>query len=222
MNVMIIGGGKVGEYLADFLLKSGHRVKLIEEQRQNYTQLLTTFSKDVVVLGNGTDPDVLEANDIRNMNVVAAVTGIDETNLVVTSLARFEFEVPRIIARVNHPKNAWMFTAEMGVDVALNQADLIASMIAEEMSLGDMMLLHKLRKGQFSLVEEKVAPESAANGKLVRDLKLPPECIFAAILRKGEMIVPRGDVVLQAYDEVIAVVHSSKLQALAKILGDGI
>jgi len=171
-------------------------------------------------LGNGTDPEVLEANGIRNMNVVAAVTGLDETNLVVSNLARFQFEVPRVIARVNHPRNAWMFTPEMGVDVALNQADLIATMIAEEMSTGDMMLLHKLRKGQFSLVEEKVPPDSVANGKTIRELNPPPECIFAAILRKGEMIVPRGDIVLQAYDEIIAVVHSSKLQALAKILGE--
>jgi len=154
------------------------------------------------------------------MNVVAAVTGLDETNLVVSNLARFQFEVPRVIARVNHPRNAWMFTPEMGVDVALNQADLIATMIAEEMSTGDMMLLHKLRKGQFSLVEEKVPPDSMANGKTTRELNPPPECIFAAILRKGEMIVPRGDIVLQAYDEIIAVVHSSKLQALAKILGE--
>lgn len=220
MNVMIVGGGKVGEYLTEHLLKFGHRVKLIELQKENYKHLQTEFSKDVVVLGNGTDPDVLEANGIRTMQVVAAVTGLDETNLVVSNLARFEFEVPRIIARVNHPHNAWMFTAEMGVDVALNQADLIATMIAEEMSVGDMMLLHKLRKGQFSLVEEKVAPQSLANGKKVRDLDLPPECIFAAILRKGEMIVPRGDVVLEPFDEVIAVVHSSKLQALARILGE--
>lgn len=222
MNVMIVGGGKVGEYLTEHLLKFGHRVKLIELQKENYKHLQTEFSKDVVVLGNGTDPEVLEANGIRTMQVVAAVTGLDETNLVVSNLARFEFEVPRIIARVNHPHNDWMFTPEMGVDVALNQADLIATMIAEEMSVGDMMLLHKLRKGQFSLVEEKVAPQSFANGKKIKELNLPPECIFAAILRKGEMIVPRGDVVLAPFDEVIAVVHSSRLQTLARILGEGI
>ncbi len=220
MNVMIVGGGKVGEYLTDFLLKSGHRVKLIEIHRDDFAHLVKDFPRDVVVLGNGTDPDVLESSGIRKMDVVAAVTGIDEINLVVTSLARFEFEVPRIIGRVNHPKNAWMFTKEMGVDVALNQADLIGTMIAEEMSLGDMMLLHKLRKGQFSLVEEKVAPGSTANGKSIKDLNLPPECIFTAILRGGEMLVPHGSLVLQECDEVIAVVHSSKLQALARVLGD--
>jgi trk system potassium uptake protein TrkA len=220
MNVMIVGGGKVGEYLTDYLLKTGHRVKLIESQREDYSQLAKVFPRDVVVLGNGSDPDVLEASGIRKVDVVAAVTGTDEVNLVVTSLARFEFEVPRIIARVNHPKNAWMFTKEMGVDVALNQADLIATMIAEEMSLGDMILIHKLRKGQFSLVEEKVTHGSIANGKSIKELNLPPECIFTAVIRKGEMLVPHGALVLQEMDEVIAVVHSSKLQALAKVLGD--
>jgi trk system potassium uptake protein TrkA len=183
-------------------------------------ELTTCFPKDVVIVGSGTDPEVLEANGVRNMDVVAAVTGDDEVNLVVTNLSRFEFNVPRTIARVNHPKNAWMFTPEMGVDVALNQADLIGKMIAEEMSLGDMMLLHSLRKGQFSMVEEKVAPESPAVGKTIKELNLPAQCVIAAILRKGEMVIPKGDTVLQPSDEVIAVVHSTQIKQLADLLGD--
>jgi len=138
---------------------------------------------------------------------------------VVCSLARLEFKVPRVIARVNNPKNAWLYTPEMGVDVALNQADLLAHLIAEEMSLGDMMTLLKLRKGLYSLVEEKVHPNSVANGSAMRDLVIPPRCIFAAIIRKGELIVPRGDTVLQTADEVLAVVHASELPSLAAILG---
>jgi trk system potassium uptake protein TrkA len=220
MKVMIIGGGKIGEYLTDFLLKAGHRIKLVENRREVAEDLNKSLPKDVVIIGNGTDPDILEANGIRNMDVVAAVAGNDEVNLVVTNLARFEFNVPRTIARVNHPKNAWMFTPEMGVDVALNQADLIASMIAEEMSLGDMMLLHYLRKGQFSLVEEKVGPQSVAVGKAIKDLGLPQQCVIAAVLRKGEMILPKGDVLLQPSDEVIAVVHSSQIKQLADLLSD--
>jgi trk system potassium uptake protein len=220
MKVMIVGGGKIGEYLTDFLLKSGHRIKLVENRREVGDDLNTCFPKETVIIGNGTDPDILESNGIRNMDVVAAVTGNDEVNLVVTNLARFEFNVPRTIARVNHPKNAWMFTPEMGVDVALNQADLIASMIAEEMSLGDMMLLHYLRKGQFSLVEEKVGPQSIAVGKAIKDLGLPEQCVIAAVLRKGEMILPKGDVLLQPSDEVIAVVHSSQIKQLADLLSD--
>jgi trk system potassium uptake protein TrkA len=156
--VIVVGGGKVGTYLALFLLGQQYRVKVIENRRELIPKLEARLrpASGEVVLGSGTDPNVLEAAGIRQANVVAAVTGADEANLVVTSLARFEFGVPRTISRVNNPSNAWMFTAEMGVDVALNQADLMAHLIAEEMSLGDMMTLLKLRRGQYSLVEEKV------------------------------------------------------------------
>ena len=172
-----------------------------------------------MTLGSGTDPNVLEAAGIRQASVVAAVTGDDETNLVVTSLARFEFDVPRTIARVNNPKNAWMYTPEMGVDVALNQADVMAHLIAEEMSLGDMMTLLKLRRGQYSLVEEKLHSTALAVGKTVQELKLPPDCVLTAILRKGELVVPHGNTVLEPADEVLAVVHASQLAQLAAVLG---
>jgi len=219
MNVIIVGGGKVGTYLASMLLAEGYRVKVVEVRREEIPRLQGDLSREVVVLGNGTDPEVLEATGIRQTDVVAAVTGADETNLVVTSLARFEFNVPRIIARVNNPKNAWMFTPEMGVDVALNQADLMAHLIAEEMSLGDMMTLLKLRKGQYSLVEEKVDPTSEAAGKAMRDLNLPAECVLVAVIRKGQLIIPHGDLVLQPADEVLALVHVSQLAQLAALLG---
>jgi trk system potassium uptake protein TrkA len=172
----------------------------------------------VYVQGNGTDPIVLEAAGIRQADVVAAVSRADETNLVITSLARFEFNVPRTIARVNNPKNAWLFTPEMGVDVALNQADLMAHLIAEEMSLGDMITLLKLRRGQYSLVENRVDPRAVAAGKPLRDIDLPHECVLAAIIRGGELIIPRGETVLQPDDEVLALVHISQLDRLASLL----
>jgi trk system potassium uptake protein TrkA len=151
---------------------------------------------------------------------VAAVTGTDETNLVATSLAKFEFGVQRTIARVKDPKNAWMFTPIMGVDAALSQADLMAHLIAEEMSLGNMITLLKLHKGRYSLVEEKVHPKAVAAGKRVSDLPLPTECILAAVIREGRLIIPHGDTVLHSSDEVLAVVHSSQMAALASILGE--
>jgi len=219
MNVMIVGGGKVGTYLASFLLDEGHSVKLIELQSAEITRIEHDLKrKDMLVHGSGSDPEVLEAAGVRKMDVVAAVTGKDEVNLVVTSLARFEFNVPRTIARVNNPKNAWMFTADMGVDVALNQADLMGRLIVEEMSLGDMVTLVKLRKGLFSLVEEKVDPTSLAAGKAIHELNLPRRCILTAILRKDQLIQPQEDTVLQPADEILAVVHASDVQALAELL----
>jgi len=219
MYTIIVGGGQVGRYLASILLAEGHQIKIIEYRSDRVGPLEQSFTADQIIMGSGSDPNVLEAAGIDHANVIVAATGSDETNLVVCSLARLEFKVPRIIARVNNPKNAWLYTPEMGVDVALNQADLLARLIAEEMSLGDMMTLLKLRKGQYSLVEEKVDPHAVANGKAVRDLNLPQRCVLAAIIRKGELIIPRGDTLLQAADEVLAVVHTAELPKLAALLG---
>ncbi len=218
MHVMIVGGGKVGTYLARILLADGHTVKVIEGTREEYERAADELPAEVVVFGSGTDPNVLEAAGIRNVDVVAAVTRTDETNLVITSLARFEFNVRRTIARVNIPKNAWLFTPAMGVDVPLNQADLMAHLIAEEMSLGDVMTLLKLRRGQYSLVENKVDARSVAAGKAVKELNLPKECVLTAVIRDGNLLIPRGGTVLEPDDEVFALVHVSQLDALASIL----
>ncbi len=218
-RVLVVGGGKVGTYLASLLLADGHSVTVIEGQSEEFPRLRQNLPAEVHVQGNGTDPLVLEAAGIRQADVVAAVSRADETNLVITSLARFEFNVPRTIARVNNPKNSWLFTPEMGVDVALNQADLMAHLIAEEMSLGDMMTLLKLRRGQYSIVENRVDPGAVASGKPVRDLDLPHECVLTAIFRGGELIIPRGETILQPDDEVLALVHISQLDRLASLLG---
>jgi len=132
MKVIIVGGGKVGTSLALLLLEKGYSVKVVEAAREKISRLQQDLPADVIALGNGTDPVVLEAAGILGVDVVAATTGQDETNLVVTNLARFAFNVPRVVARVNNPKNTWMFTPMMGVDVAVNQADLMASLIAKE------------------------------------------------------------------------------------------
>jgi trk system potassium uptake protein TrkA len=219
MFVIVVGGGKVGSYLASLLLAEGQQVRVIEVRPEVLARLREEVPEEYTLAGDGTDPAVLEAAGIKATHVLAAVTGEDETNLVVTTLARFEYDVPRIIARVNNPKNAWLFTPEMGVDVALNQADVLARLIAEEMSLGDMMTLLKLRKGEYSLVEEKVHPSSAAAGRAIRELDLPLESTLVAILRHGQLVVPHGNTVLQPADEVLAVVHRSCLGELAGVLG---
>lgn len=219
MQIIIAGGGKVGTDLALLLLAGAHQVQVIESRREALDRLERDLPPGTVILGSATDPEVLEAADIRLTQVVAAVTGNDETNLVIASLSRFEFGVPRTIARVNHPRNAWMFTPEMGVDVALNQSDLMAHLIAEEMSLGDMMTLLKLRRGDYSLIEERVHPRALAAGKAVRDLNLATKCVLTAIIREGQMLLPHGDTVLHPGDEVLAVVHTSYLNRLAALLG---
>ena len=218
MNVLIVGGGKVGSHLAALLIAANHQVVVIEAREEHVAEMKRLVPGVQVIAGSGTDPDLLERAGVRQAKVVAAVAGNDEINLVVTSLARFEFRVPRTIARVNNPRNAWLFTPDMGVDVALDQADLMAHLILEEMSLGDMMTLLKLRRGQYSLVEEKVHPQAAAVNRPLRDLNIPAECVLTAILRGGSLLIPRGDTVLQAGDEVLAVVHAEDAPRLAALL----
>jgi trk system potassium uptake protein TrkA len=218
MFVIIVGGGKTGSQLASGLLQEGHRVRIIEDRDSVLERLQNELPKETVVHGDGSSPDVLEATGIKEANVLAAVTGEDEANLVICTLARFEFNVQRVIARVNNPKNAWLFNSEMGVDVALNQSEILAHLIAEEMSLGDMMTLLKLRKGEYSVVEEKVHPTSIASGLKLSELHIPSECIVAAIIRKGKLMIPHGDTVLQPADEILAVVHASQVGELAAVL----
>ena len=219
MFVLIVGGGKVGSHLASLLMEGGHTIRVIESRPDVLMKLHRELPAEVINPGDGTDPARLEQSGIRKANVLAAVTGSDEANLVITTLARFEFGVPRIIGRVNSPRNAWLFTPDMGVDVALNQADLMAKMIAEEMSLGDMMTLLKLRKGEVELVEEKIAQTATVNGKRIRDVAWPPDCTIAAVIRKGAVITPRGDTLLEAFDEVLAIVRTAQREALAALLG---
>jgi trk system potassium uptake protein TrkA len=219
MFVIIVGGGKTGSQLASQLHNGGHKVRLIENRPSVLERLREELPEEVIVAGDGSSPSVLESAGIEDAQVLAAVTGEDEDNLVVTTLARFEFAVPRVIARVNNPKNTWLFTSEMGVDVALCQSDILAKLIAEEMSIGDMMTLLKLRKGEYSIVEEKVHPEANVVGKVLRDIELPPQCVFAAVIRKGKLIVPNGNTELAPVDEIIALVHASQVTKLAELLG---
>ncbi|MCX5999115.1 MAG: TrkA family potassium uptake protein [Chloroflexi bacterium] len=218
-SVLIVGGGRVGTALASLLLDRGCQVRVVEARRDIVSRLQGELPPGVPLLGSGTDPNVLEAAGIRQANVAAAITSEDEVNLVVSSLARFEFNVARTVARVNRPKNAWMFTPVMGVDVALNQADLMAHVIADEVSLSDLMALLKLRKGQYSLVEQCVEHGSVSSGKTLRDLALPPQSAVVAISRQGQLLIPCSETVLQTADEVLAVVHTSQRGRLAAIFG---
>lgn len=219
MFVIIVGGGNTGSQLAKFLLDEGHSVHVIDERPAILEKLSTEIPQDLIINGDGSSPTVLEKAGIQRAQVLAAVTGSDETNLVITSLGKFEFNVPRVIARINNSKNAWLFTPEMGVDVALNQAEILAKLTVEEMSIGDMMTMLKIRRGKYSLVEEKIAPTAAARGKALKDLALPNNCVISGIIRHGEMIMPRGTTILEAGDEILALVDDAARGQLATLLG---
>ena len=126
--------------------------------------------------------------------------------------------MPRTIARVNNPNNAWLFGPKFHVDVALNQADVLAHLIQEEMSVGDMMTLFQIRRGQYSVVEEKVAPGAPGIGILLKDMGLEQQCVIAAIIRAGKMVLPRADSTFQEGDEILAVASPAGAKRLAELL----
>jgi trk system potassium uptake protein TrkA len=191
----------------------------VEWRPDTLSNLHRELPTEVIFEGDGTDPQTLEAAEIQRAQVLAAVTAEDADNLVVTSLARFQYGVRRIIGRINNPRNAWLFTPDFGVDVALNNADIMARLIEEEMSIGDMMIMLKLRRGKYLIVEEKIAPGARAIGQAIKDLPLPEHCIISGILRHGEMVLPRGMTVLEEGDEILALVDDEARNGLARLLG---
>lgn len=216
MNVLIVGLGRTGSYLAEALQEGGvHRVVVVESDEKRAGAAPEGVK---IVWADGCEPSVLEEAGARNSDLLVATTGDDEDNLVISQLAKVHFGVPRVIARVNNPRNNWLYTKEWGVDVAVSPTDIITKIIEEEMSLGDLVTLLKLKGGEVALTEIKLGPTSRATGKLVSELKLPPGSVLVVIMRDGEVIVPGGPTRLKAEDQVLAVTSVDKEHDLMEIL----
>jgi trk system potassium uptake protein TrkA len=218
MFVLIAGGGRTGARLASLLLSEGYKVRMIENRGPLLARLHQELATENIIEGNPVDPSVLELAGIREAHVLAAVTSDDSINLCLCFLAKTMFDVPRRIARVNNPNNAWLFGSRFHVDVALNQADVLAHLIQEEMSLGDMMTLFQIRRGLYSVVEEKVPPGAKGIGLALKDMDLEEQCVIAAIIRDGKMTLPRGESVFQAGDEIVAVASPEGAKKLSVLL----
>lgn len=224
MLVMIIGAGRTGAHLANLLIKQNHDVRLLETRRDVLSRIHRELPTECIIEGNPCDPEVLAEAGIQKADVLAAVTTNDDLNLVLCYMARKKYNIRRTIARVNNPRNAWLFTELFCVDVAVNQAEIMSRLIEEEMSMGDMLTLMKLKAGNYSLVEEKIEVGAPAIGMMIKDLALPDHVVIAAIIRQGEVIVPRGVTAIEAGDEILAVTDASgakKLINLFEIHGAG-
>ncbi len=217
MNVLIIGGEPTGAQLASLLLEQEHQVCLVENRPEVLTELHLELPTEVIYEDSATDLKVLEDAGIRKADVMVACTSNDTDNLVLCYLAHTLFGVPRTIGRINNPRHAWLFNDKLHVDVALNESAVLAHLIGEEMTLGDMMTLLKLRRGQYSLVEVVIRPGVQVVGTAIKDLPLPEQCVIVAILRKGDMIVPRGATVMEVGDEVLAVTDKDGAEQLADL-----
>ncbi|MHB8189614.1 MAG: potassium channel family protein [Ferrimicrobium sp.] len=205
MKVAIIGAGNVGAFLAKDLVDSGHDVLVID----NDSDLVTRIALEIPctwVVADGCEVSVLAEAGLASCDVCVAATGDDEDNLVTSLLAKQEFMVPRVIARVNHPKNHWLFNKSWGVDIAVSTPHLISGLVEEAVSVGSLVRLFQLQRSGAHLVEVTLAPDSPAIDATIAGLDLPKKASIVAIMRGTTVIVPRGDVVLRADDEVIALV----------------
>ncbi len=215
MFVLIAGGGPTAVQLAVHLLAQDHQVRLIENRREILAHIHRELPTEVVYEGSATDLRMLELTGIRQAEVMVACTENDADNLVLCYLAHTFFRVPRTIGRINNPAHAWLFDQKFHVDVALNESTILAHLIEEEMTFRDMMTLLKLRRGQFSLVEIVIPEGAKAIDVAIKDLPLPEQCVIAAIIRQGAMIVPRGITTFKIGDEVLAVTDREGAEKLA-------
>jgi trk system potassium uptake protein TrkA len=217
MFVIVAGGGRTGTQLAHLLMAQEHRVHLVEHRPEILARIHYDLPTESIYEGSPTEPAILEQAGIRQADVVAATTDNDADNLAICFLARERYRIGRTLARINNPRAAWLFDDKFHVDVSFNNADVMASLIMEEMSMGDMMTLLKLRRGRYSLVEEKIPPKARVLGQAIKDIRFPEQCVIAAIIRHGEIVVPRGMTVFEAGDEVLAVTDRAGAAQLAEL-----
>lgn len=203
MQIIIVGGGKTGTHLASTLVADGASVTVIESRSEAVALLQRACPHARIIEGNGSDPQTLEAAGIRIADAVAAVTGKDETNLVISMLAKMEFAAPRVVARVNDPANAWMFTPANGVDVGVNQAEITGRFVLEGINVHDVYTLMKLGRDEHRIVQATVGVHARVAGMALSDIPFPTQTIVVAVDHQGDLTVPNGATKLQPGDEAV-------------------
>ena len=220
MKVVVVGGGNVGTFIAAELAQAEHDVVLVEVDPDRVRQMSAIGEPPGVqwLVADGCEVTELARADVERADVVAAVTGDDEDNLVISLLAKQEFAVPRVVARINNPKNEWMFNEMWGVDVSVSTPHLLTALVEEAVSVGSLVRLLSFDRGKARLVEVTLAPESPAIDKEIATLGLPRDSTVVAILRKDHVVVPRGDTPVLAGDEVLVLVTEESEPAVRQLL----
>ena len=223
MRVVIAGGGNVGAYIADDLIRAGHEVTIVEidGERVHAAQKLGEPAGVKWVVADACEVSEFAKAEVDRADVVAAVTGDDEDNLVISLLAKQEFGVPRVVARVNNPDNQWLFNETWGVDVSVSTPHLLTALVEEAVSVGSLVRLLSFEGGNARLSEVTLADSSPALNKEIVDLGLPRDSTVVAVIRQDKVIVPRGDTLLIEGDEVLVLVTNESEEDLKKILVGG-
>jgi trk system potassium uptake protein len=221
MKVAIAGAGNVGVSIASDLKDAGHEVLVIEQDADLVAKLRPTL--DVTWFeGDACEVSTLHNAGMANADVVVAATGDDEDNLVVSLLAKQEFAVPRVVARVNHPKNHWLFNETWGVDVSVSTPHLLTALVEEAVSVGSLVRLLQFAEGEARLVEVTLADDAPVKGKPLSEIDMPRDATIVAVIRNQRVVVPRGDTVLHPNDEVIALVTEESEDPLKALLIGGV
>lgn len=212
MRIIIVGGGKTGAYLAEQLHQE-HEVVIVEQRKDRVGYLRSALPDVETVLGDACEPDVLEAVDTRDSDMVIAVTGHDEDNLVVAMLTKV-LEGGTVYARINHPRNAWLFDKEWGVDVPVSSPAMLYGLIARDIMFGDVIPLLDLKADDVSVGEVKLPKDAGAVGSRLADISLPANVtVIAVIAAEGGARPARGDTLLNAGDELLLLTQGSTDEA---------
>ncbi len=219
MHFVIIGGGRIGIFLAKRLLQEKHSVVIVEKDPE-MAQEIARDIEAIVLCGDGCEPAILEQAGIERAEVIAAITGNDEDNFVACQIAKEQFKVKRTIARVNDPENERAFN-ELGIDVSIGATVILGKIIQEEASFSDFVELLSFKRGKLALIRIDLPEESPVINKPLQELQLPPSSVLVCIVRADEVIVPKGDTVLKPLDDVVALtLIENKQQLLNYLIGN--
>lgn len=212
MRIAIAGAGNAGRAIARELIANGHQVLLIDKNPKALK--MESVPSAEWLLADACEISSLDKAKLDICQVMVAATGDDKVNLVASLLAKTEYGVPRVVARVNHPKNEWLFDSSWGVDVAVSTPRIIAALVEEAVSVGDVVRLFSLKAGEANLVELTLPDNSTCIGKTVAEIELPDDASLAAIIRDGHVITPAAHDVFSAGDELIFVASAKAENSL--------
>ncbi|MFH1454305.1 MAG: TrkA family potassium uptake protein [Armatimonadota bacterium] len=217
MFIIIVGGGKVGYYLLKDLLEAGQEVSIIEKNKQKADSLSEVLG-GIVINGDGCDPLVLERSGAERADMVVAITGDDEDNLVICQVTKSKFNVPFVLAQVNNPKNESIFKI-LGIDATISSTNLLLSLIEQEVAhKGIFTSLPIYKKAGVQIVEALITPKSSLNNKTVKDLTLPPHTLITGVIRDENWLIPDGNFVIKANDMVICIIKEENYDQMKKML----
>jgi trk system potassium uptake protein len=219
MRVVITGAGSVGRSIARELLNNGHQVLLVDREPRAVQTLRVPEAE--WLLADACEISNLREAGLESCDVVVAATGDDKANLVVSLIAKTEFGVPRTVARVNNPKNEWMFDEAWGVDVAVSTPRLMTALVEEAVSVGDLVRIFQFQQGRATMVEMTLPDTSPYVGKRVGDVSWPPDSVLVGIIREDRPIPPSRDDALEAHDELLFLTVPESEQALEQMLSPG-